>query len=455
MPPPPLPAAGPSARRPVSRGGDRPACARAGDPARASMPGATPARPGLAAVLVLGLGLGLAATLAGPAVAAAERAWESAAAGPRTAPPTRSVAQARTELARVRERIREITERVQADVARRDGAAAQLRDADRRLAEAQATLEQVRRARAESERKRAALDAERRRAGEALAAEREALAAQLRSAYFAGREEQLKVLLGADDPARLGRMLEYYERLGLARAGRLDAIREQAARLEALDQELAAETARLAELERRGAARLAEVEAAREARGQRLRELQARIATQNTELRELRANAASLEDLVTRLRAALEQLARDDDGFVAPGGPRQAFEQLRGRLPWPARGRLVARFGSARPGGLRWNGVLLETQPGAQVRAPYHGRVVYADWLSGLGLLLILDHGGGWLSLYAHNERLFRNVGDRVRPGDVRAASGGAGTGGRPELYFEIRRGTRPVDPRPWLRGEP
>jgi septal ring factor EnvC (AmiA/AmiB activator) len=129
---------------------------------------------------------------------------------------------------------------------------------------------------------------------------------------------------------------------------------------------------------------------------------------------------------------------------------------VRGKLAWPARGTLAASFGEARAGGLRWNGLLMDTRPGGEVRAPYFGRVIYADWLPGLGLLTILDHGGGFISLYGYNDRLTRAVGDRVKPGDVLATSAPASEGaGRAQLYVEIRQAGHPLDPRPWLKGRP
>jgi septal ring factor EnvC (AmiA/AmiB activator) len=113
---------------------------------------------------------------------------------------------------------------------------------------------------------------------------------------------------------------------------------------------------------------------------------------------------------------------------------------------------VLARFGQPRAGGpLKWQGMVIGANRGTQVRAPYYGRVVYADWLPGLGLLLVLDHGGGYMSLYGNNEQLYRRVGDRVSPGDVLAAVGDAAGVGKPGLYFEIRRGRTPVDPATWL----
>jgi murein hydrolase activator len=129
-----------------------------------------------------------------------------------------------------------------------------------------------------------------------------------------------------------------------------------------------------------------------------------------------------------------------------------AFAKLRGKLAWPVSGHLVARFGDTRAGGVRWDGVLVATERGTPVKAVCEGRVIYADWLPGLGLLAILDHGDGYLSLYGHNERLYKAVGERVAAGDTIAAAGDSGGSGRPELYFEIRKGGKPVDPRPWFK---
>jgi septal ring factor EnvC (AmiA/AmiB activator) len=352
-------------------------------------------------------------------------------------------------LGRVRTRIREVTEAVHGDVARRDGLARELKAADEALALARKRLEDVRARRSASDAHHSELKAEQERAAQELAAERGALAGQLRSAYAGGRDEELKVLLNAGDPATLGRMLAYYSYLGRARADRIRSIGDRVAQLEALDEALAAETARLAALEDERRHEASAYDAARAERQRALGALQARIASRSAELKDLKANAASLEDLLARLRAALEDF--DSPDFAGPGGNTRPFADVHGRLPWPAHGRLLAQFGEARAAGLKWQGLLLETRQAGEIRSPYFGRVVYADWLPGLGLLMILDHGGGYLSLYGYNEKLYKAVGDRVRPGDVIAASFAEG-GGRPELYFEIRRGGKPIDPRPWFR---
>ncbi len=366
----------------------------------------------------------------------------------------RTPADTEAQLGRIQAKIREVTEAVQGDVARRDSVAAELRSADQALAEARRRLEDARGRQAASQQRQAQLRAEQARTARALADERAALAGQLRAAYLGGHEQELRVLLNDADPGRLGRMLAYYGYLGRARAARIAAIHQHVAELEAVDEALATETAKLAALAREQQREAQALDAARAERQRALGALQARIAGRTFELKDLRANAASLEDLLARLRAAIEQEAALE--APGPGSPRRPFADLRGKLGWPAQGRLAAQFGEARAGGLRWNGLLLDTHAGGEVRAPYFGRVVYADWLPGLGLLLILDHGGGYLSLYGYNERLHRSVGERVRPGDLLAQSYAAGDGaGKSQLYLEIRQGARPLDPRQWLRGAP
>src|SRR5699024_286300 len=135
---------------------------------------------------------------------------------------------------------------------------------------------------------------------------------------------------------------------------------------------------------------------------------------------------------------------------------KQPFRNRRGALDWPVRGSLLARFGQDRDlGDVRWNGIVIKNKAGAPIQAVAHGRVVFADWLRGFGLLVIIDHGEGFMTLYGHNEAVFKENGDWVRPGDIIAT---VGTGGRPRatgLYFEVRSGGKPLDPLRWLKPTP
>jgi murein hydrolase activator len=349
------------------------------------------------------------------------------------------------ELKRVQQRIAELQRSVRADTQRRDQLAARLRESEEAVSAARARLTEARQRVRASDARLRELAAERQRHEQLLAGQRDALAAQLRAAYVAGREEQLRLLLSAEDPVALGRLLVYYGYLGKARAGQIAEIESAVARLEVLATEQTAERARLAELEQARAREVAAVEAARREREQALASINAQIKTRSDSLERLKRDAATLEKLVADLRRALRDTA-------PPPASGQPFERVRGRLPWPVAGRVVARFGQARGGGLKWNGVLIATARGTEVRAPYAGRVIYADWLPGLGLLTVIDHGGGYMTLYGHNDQLFKSVGEPVAAGDVIASVGDSGGQARPELYLEVRKGTVAQDPHRWFR---
>lgn len=346
------------------------------------------------------------------------------------------------QLEEVRGRIEELQRSIRRDTDRRDSLSAQLRDAEQKVRVARGRLAEVRKRLAASDARLGQLKAERERNAGILREQRAALSAQLRAAYMGGRQEQIKMLLSQEDPVAFGRMLVYYSYLGRARAGKIAGIEAAVAALEQASTQEAEERERLGALEADSRRELAAVDAARNERGQAVRAMNAQIRGNSDTVARLKREAAALEKLVADLRRALRDL---------PPGGGQAFEKVRGRLAWPVAGRIAARFGQARGGGLKWNGVLIEAGRGNDVRALYEGRVAYSDWLPGMGLLMIIDHGG-YMSLYAHNEQLYKAAGDRVESGEVIATVGDSGGRSKPGLYLEIRRGTRPVDPVPWFR---
>lgn len=357
--------------------------------------------------------------------------------------PALGAADPEADLARVKQRIGELQREIRTETQRRDQLAARLRETEEEVARARARLDEARRQVRASDARLKELAAERQGLARRLGEERDALAAQLRAAYAAGSEEQLRMLLSEKDPAALGRMLVYYSYLGRARAGQIEEIREAVARIEDLTREQEEERARLAELERSREKEVAAVRDARREREQAVNAVEAGLRSRGAALDKARRDAATLEKLVRDLRRALQQ---------APAPAGQPFERVRGRLPWPVAGRVVARFGQPRGGGLKWSGVLIAAERGAEVRAPYAGRVAYADWLPGLGLLMVLDHGGGYMTLYGHNDQLYRGVGETVAAGDVIASVGDSGGQSRPELYLEVRKGTVAQDPHRWFR---
>jgi len=366
--------------------------------------------------------------------------------GPAPAAPAAQADARKTEeqLQAVKSEIERITRQVSQEQVERDRLSSELKSAELSVGRVRDALAEVRHARAEAAARRAALAIEKRQRESQVQENRAALAGQLRAAYLIGRQEPLKLLLNQKDPALAGRMFVYYSYFGHARAGQIKLIEDDVQRIAELQSELEAQDEELAGLEKLQRARLHEFEQARSERSHVLASLDAQSHSRAQNLERLRSQQAGLEKLLRELRAAMER-------FPIEGN--DAFTRLRGKLAWPVAGQLLARFGEARAGGgVRWDGVLVGTERGAPVKAVCQGRVIYADWLPGLGLLTIVDHGDGYLSLYGHNERLYKAAGEHVAAGDTLAAAGDSGGSPRPELYFEIRKGGKPVDPLPWFK---
>ena len=361
------------------------------------------------------------------------------------APAAESSDKHRTEadLKAIASQIERVQEQVRRDAVERDRLSRDLRESEESVSSARGALAKLRAERVERAAARAHLEADRRARQAALARTQDSLAAQIRAAYVIGRSEPLKLLLNQKDPAQAGRNFAYYGYFGRMRASQIHVINDNIARIDELQAKIDAEDAELARLELAQKTQVGQLEQARQRRGKVLASLEQESKNRSEALARLQRQQAALEKLLKDLNRALEKF---------PVDANDAFAKLRGELAWPVEGRLVARFGETRSGAVKWNGVLIAADRGTPVRAIYHGRVAYADWLPGLGLLLIIDHGNGYLSLYGHNERLYKAAGAQVRAGDTIAGVGDSGGRSQDELYFEIRRGGKPVDPRPWFK---
>jgi septal ring factor EnvC (AmiA/AmiB activator) len=364
------------------------------------------------------------------------------------APEPKDSAQAKAKLAAVRARITELANHLGDELKQRDALSARLRDAELAVTAKRQGLDALRAAQGAVERHRAELRGEQGREQDALRGERAALAAQVRAAYMIGRQEQLKLLLNQSNPASLGRTLTYYGYFARERSSKIDAIQGHVLRLQQLVDEIEQQSARLQSLQSDAGREMAALERARAERADALTALKKQVASGSQELANLKREEQAVESLVAELARVLQDF---------PADPTQSFDRMRGKLPWPVVGRVTARYqephANSAPG-MRWNGDMIEAARGAKVRAPYFGRVVYADWLQGLGLLLIIGHSGGYMTLYGHAEVLYKSVGDWVAPGDVIAALSDA-NGAEPQLYFEIREGRKTVDPKVWLKANP
>jgi septal ring factor EnvC (AmiA/AmiB activator) len=331
-----------------------------------------------------------------------------------------------------REALYEELERYERDV----GALAQAgRALDEMLAEQRAELAELRRRREAT--------------AEDLAEARAELADLLRSAYAMGRGDQLRLLLNQEDPTRVGRVFGYYRAIGRVRARKVRAVEGLSAELRILGQRAEAETERLRELAERQQQTRLRLEAARLARAAILDGLEAAIAGDREQVAALDADAESLRSLI-------EQLRRKAQIEAEVALTQEAIAARRGLLHWPVDDAEVLRAfgGGPAAGDLHADGVLIAAATGSEVHAVHHGRVIYADWLRGFGLLLVIDHGDGYMSLYGHNESLLTEVGEWVSTGEVIALSGASGGSGDRGLYFAIRRHGEPLDPSDWCRRE-
>ena len=287
------------------------------------------------------------------------------------------------------------------------------------------------------ERERATLQAR-------LDEQRHAIAALLRSAYALGRNAGLRVVFAPEDMGRVGRLLAYHDYLQRDRARRVQALLADLAALARvrtrLDEAHAALAREKAQREREAAA----LAVSREDQQAALVALEQVLGDQRERLAALGKDEAGLLQLLEQLRDAIA----DIPNVIAGSEP---FATRRGRLPWPASGTVERAYGRTAPDGRVSEGLLIAATGGSEIHAVAHGRVAWADWLKGYGLLTIVDHGDGWMSLYAHSEALLKDVGDWVAAGDVLATVGRSGGQSEPGVYFELRRDGRPVDPSAWL----
>jgi septal ring factor EnvC (AmiA/AmiB activator) len=286
------------------------------------------------------------------------------------------------------------------------------------------------------------LGREREAQAQALAGQRQALARQVRAAYAMGRQERLKILLNQQDPATVGRIMTYYDYLGRARATKMQAIRGQLQALAATEQRIGDEERQLQRLRERQQSELAALERSQAQRRDVIAKLTLELSDQGQQLDRLQSDEQQLEMLITGIEQALAD--------IPVGDSEVAFAGRRGQLPWPARGRVLNRFGAPRLGRLVWDGVIIAAPEGQEVLAVHHGRVAFADWLRGFGLLLIVDHGDGYMTLYGHNQSLFKEVGDWVDAGEPVALVGSSGGRDQAGVYFGIRHEGRAVDPARW-----
>jgi septal ring factor EnvC (AmiA/AmiB activator) len=288
------------------------------------------------------------------------------------------------------------------------------------------------------------------------------LARQLYRRYVAGQPEPLRLLAAEQDPNALARRLHYLSYVHRARAQSIAVLRRDMGTLDELSLRARAKGEEVARLQEEQAQTRKRLEQEKRARAAVLARVSEGIAAQRKEIGRLKRDEERLQKLVQRL--AEELRARQARRAAKPGavlrnelipedeGDGRAFRDMKGRLRLPVVGDLANRFGSPRAdSGVSWKGLFITAQSGTQVRAVAAGRVVFSDWLRGFGNLLIVEHGGGYMTLYANNEALYKQLGDSVKTGEVIASVGASGGNAESGLYFEIRYQGKPFDPLGWV----
>ncbi|MEO1575320.1 MAG: peptidoglycan DD-metalloendopeptidase family protein [Pseudomonadota bacterium] len=348
------------------------------------------------------------------------------------------------ELKALRGKIEQVNTRIARDVRRRDDGLAELKTLDLSIQSTDKRLAELAQQTRKTQARLATLKAEAQAQTAALDEDKSALASEVRAAFANGGREHIKLLLNQEDPARLGRMSVYYRLFSERRA---QAIERVVAQLEALKATVASVASASDELDQLSEKTRAERAALATTRSER----QALVARMDVAIRAGNGERAALEREQTRLEGLLEELQQILKDF--PVASREPFPRLKGELAWPLNGPLLADYGQPRAGAkVKWNGVLVGAERGTAVRAIARGRVAYADWLPGLGLLTVIEHSDGYISLYGYNETLAREAGEWVDAGDLLATVGDSGGQSRTALYFEIRRGRTPINPHSWFK---
>lgn len=358
-------------------------------------------------------------------------------------PEFEDAAEAEQQLTEVREQLEKLEKQINGQVAKRGKAEQALREAEKGESVVRRKLKEIADALVAAEQRLVALESEVATVRADLSQHVGELEQQLRAAYVSGRDDWLRSVLSQRDPAEVGRQLVYHSYIAKDRSALVGTVRQDLEKLETTQQALDRERAELEQTQAAERERLAELSDVRARRKLALAEISAGIASQSEQAGRLRSEAEQLEELVAELTRILANLP------VVGAVP---FSERKGQMSPPTTGKVLRKFGQARANGrLRWEGILVGASAGEEVRAVHHGRVVYSDWLPGMGLLVVLEHGDGYLSLYGHNQDLVTEVGEWVDPGTVIAHVGDSGGQAVTGLYFEIRKNGAPQNPAPWL----
>ncbi len=354
--------------------------------------------------------------------------------------------EARSKLEKLQGEIKRISSEIFSDNARKNSLQQQLREAELKLGRLQNDMAANQRAMAASGEELSALQQQSGELEQARATQQARIAFELKTAWQLGQQSQVRVLLNQENPHTVARAMAYYSYFFHARnelvARYRDTLRQQRALELRIAQTLDLLSGQQATLEGQQA-QLVTTQAARE---QAVAKLSDSIHSKAEQLKQMEQDRKELESLLAAIEKAVADLEVPDD--------YQPFQSAQGEMPWPLGGKRANNYGRPRNDGkMHWQGISIPAKEGTGVSAIHHGRVVYADWLRGSGLLMIIDHGDGYMSLYAHNQSLLREVGEWVTAGMPISTVGNSGGQEQSALYFEIRYQGKPTNPSRWCKG--
>ncbi len=347
-----------------------------------------------------------------------------------------------SKLERIQKSISKVQEHLKGDKKQRSSVVTELKKLESKISKNSIKLKQLRKNVEKTKSKKVALENELKELNKRLNKQQEVLSGQMRAAYSMGQQQNIKLLLNQQDTDKIGRAQEYFNHLNRARQEQISSF------LKTIRQKQQTEAKLEETLLTRDKLLQAQKDKKRQRQKQRLKrknlltELSNKIKNQENTLSSLETSRGKIENLLKSLGELLANIPTDT---------ASNFKSLKGKLPWPIKGKFLGKFGqSKRHGGLKWNGVLIKAKTGTPVRTIGSGRVAFSDWLQGFGFITIIDHGNGYMSLYGHNETLFKQSGEWVQAGEVIASAGDSGGQQQSGVYFEIRSRGKPVNPANW-----
>lgn len=315
-----------------------------------------------------------------------------------------------------------------------------LAESEKQIGAVAGKLNTTRKALAENKQQQASLIRRQAELREAIGQQQSMLAGQLKSAFIAGHYDYAKMIFYQQDAARFERIITYYKYLNQARQANITQFTATVAELESVTASLQQKASELNQLQADQQQQQNELVARQQDRQQTLKQLNAKIAGEETHIAQLREAEQALVEAIERAQR-MSQIPQELTGLASD----------KGRLLKPADGSVRKLFGKRRQGQVRWKGIMIDGREGSAVKAIAHGRVVYSDWLRGFGLVTIIEHGDGFMTVYGHNQALLRQAGESVAKGETVALLGQSGGQNSPNLYFEIRHKGKAVNPADWL----